>query len=132
MEINSISTESIHKSWRKAVSDYQDPDWRKSVWQLVNTLIPYIGLWIVMVWSLGVSYWITLGLAIPAGGLVARLFIIFHDCGHGSFFKTSKANHWVGSVVGVLVFTPYFAPFWRQNQGPWPGPGTSQKPARRA
>jgi omega-6 fatty acid desaturase (delta-12 desaturase) len=66
-----------------------------------------------MVWSLQISYWLTLALVIPAAGMVVRIFIIFHDCGHGSFFKSSQANHWVGSILGLLVFTPYF--YWRQS-----------------
>jgi omega-6 fatty acid desaturase (delta-12 desaturase) len=66
-----------------------------------------------MILSLNISYWLTLLIAPIAAGMYVRLFIIFHDCGHGSFFKSSKANHWVGSIIGVLVFTPYF--FWRQS-----------------
>ncbi len=100
-------------TWRQIVQSYSNPDVRKSIWQLVNTLVLYIILWVLMVLSLEVSYWLTLVLSVFAGGMVVRLFIIFHDCGHGSFFKSSKANHWVGSILGVLVFTPYF--FWRQS-----------------
>jgi omega-6 fatty acid desaturase (delta-12 desaturase) len=101
------------KLWRKIVNKYQNPDTRKSIWQLTNTLVLYAVLWAVMIFSLNWSYWITLLLAIPTGGMAVRLFIIFHDCGHGSFFKSSKANHRVGSIIGVLVFTPYF--YWRQS-----------------
>lgn len=101
------------KTWRKIVNDYQNPDIRKSVWQLMNTLIPYVILWILMVYLIEISYWLVIPLAIVAGGLVVRLFIILHDCGHWSFFKSAKANHWVGSIMGVLVFTPYFQ--WRQS-----------------
>jgi omega-6 fatty acid desaturase (delta-12 desaturase) len=104
---------SIQKKWREAVKNYQYPDIRRSIWQLMNTSILYIVLWIMMVFSLDYPYWITFILTILAGGMFARFFIIFHDCGHGSFFKTSKANHWVGSILGVLVFTPYF--YWRQS-----------------
>lgn len=101
------------KSWRKIVSDYQNPDIRRSIWQLVNTLVPYFGLWILMIYLIDISYWLVIPVAILAGGLVVRLFIILHDCGHWSFFKSAKANHWVGSILGVLVFTPYFQ--WRQS-----------------
>jgi len=100
-------------AWRQAVNRYKNPDEKRSIWQLVNTLLPYVGLWVLMVWSLRISYWLTLALVIPAAGLLVRVFIFFHDCGHGSFFKSSHANHWVGSILGVLVFTPYF--FWRQS-----------------
>ena len=97
---------------RKLAANYQNPDLRRSIWQLVNTVIPYFFLWSAMIWSLRVSYMLTLLFALPAAGMVVRIFIIFHDCGHGSFFKSSKANHWVGTILGILVFTPYF--HWRQ------------------
>ena len=101
------------KTWRQIVAQYQNPDPRKSTWQLVNTLVLYVGLWVLMVLSLNISYWLTLLITPLAAGMVVRLFIIFHDCGHGSFFKSAKANHTVGYITGVLVFTPYF--FWRQS-----------------
>ena len=66
-----------------------------------------------MVLSLRVSYWLTLALAIPAAGFMMRSFIIFHDCCHGSFFKSQKANDIVGIITGVLTFTPYY--FWRHS-----------------
>jgi omega-6 fatty acid desaturase (delta-12 desaturase) len=113
MKTNEKNTHPATKTWRQAVAGYQNPDPRRSIWQLTSTLVLYALLWALMVLSLDISYWLTLALALPAGGMVARLFIIFHDCGHGSFFKASKHNHRVGSVLGVLVFTPYF--HWRQS-----------------
>ena len=104
---------SIKKSWRQAVEPYQKSDSKRSVWQLVNTLVPYFLLWALMVWSLNVSYWLTLLLAIPTAGFMVRAFIIFHDCGHGSFFKNRKANNIVGYITGVISFTPYH--HWRHN-----------------
>lgn len=101
------------KTWRKIVAKYQSPDIRKSAWQLINTLVPYAVLWVLMVYAIRISYWLVLPLAILAGGLVVRLFIFFHDCGHWSFFRSARANHWVGSILGVLVFTPFF--YWRQS-----------------
>jgi len=85
-------TSRIQKStaaWRLALKKYQNPDVQRSVWQLVNTVITYIALWVGMVWSLGVSYWLTLALAVPAVGMVVRMFIVFHDCGHGARVKRS-------------------------------------------
>jgi omega-6 fatty acid desaturase (delta-12 desaturase) len=103
----------VRDNWRKAVRDFQKPEINRSIWQLVNTSVLYIILWGLMVYSLNYAYWITILLAIPAAGMMVRLFIIFHDCGHGSFFTSSKANHWVGSIIGVFVFTPYY--YWRQS-----------------
>ncbi len=98
-------------SWRQAVAKYQDSDSRRSWWQVANTLIPYFILFYLMVRSLEISYWITLALAIPATGFFARTFIIFHDCGHGSFFKSRQANSRIGFITGVITFTPFYQ--WR-------------------
>ncbi len=100
-------------NWQEMVDPYQTSCWKSSVWQLVNTLVPYFALWFLMFHSLKISYWLTLGLAVVAGGFLVRVFIIFHDCGHGSFFKTKKLNDIVGFLTGILVFTPYAA--WRHE-----------------
>ncbi len=100
-------TRSIRLAWQQAVANYRKPALRKSVWQLVDTVIPYLALWGLMIWSLNVSYWITLALAVVAAGFLVRVFIIFHDCGHGSFFRSRRANRFWEFVTGVLVFTPY-------------------------
>lgn len=104
-------TPKLANSWKQIVSKYQVPAVNRSVWQMVNTLVPYATLWYLMYLSLGVSYWLTLPLAVLAAGFVVRVFIIFHDCGHGSFFKSRKANDIVGFITGVLAFTPYHQ--WR-------------------
>jgi acyl-lipid omega-6 desaturase (Delta-12 desaturase) len=97
--------------WKEIVQKYQQPALWRAGWQLASTLGLYAVVWGLMYWSLGVSYWLTVPLVLLAGGLLVRLFIIFHDCGHGSFFKSPLANHAVGSVLGVLTFTPYY--HWR-------------------
>ena len=104
-------TEATPPVWRAMVAKYQQPSVGRSVWQLVDTLVPYAALWYVMYLSLGVSYWLTLGLAVLVAGFLVRIFIISHDCGHGSFFKSQKANDLVGVITGVLSFVPYF--HWR-------------------
>ena len=93
--------------WKLAVNRYAGSDFKRSVWQLVNTLTPLVALWVAMAFTVHSNYWVTLLLAIPASLLVVRAFIIFHDCGHGSFFKSQKANSIVGNLLGVLAFTPY-------------------------
>jgi acyl-lipid omega-6 desaturase (Delta-12 desaturase) len=85
------------------------------MWQIVNTLVPYAGLWYLMYLSLALSWWLTLPLAVLAGGFLVRIFIIFHDCGHGSFFKSRRANEVLGFLTGVLAFTPY--DHWRWDHG---------------
>jgi len=103
------------KRWQEVVRRYQRPRISRAVWQLTNTLGLYALSWWVMYWSLGVSGWLTIPLVVLAGGLLVRIFIIFHDCGHGSFFKSVRANDVVGSVAGVLCFTPYFHWRWEHS-----------------
>jgi omega-6 fatty acid desaturase (delta-12 desaturase) len=98
-------------AWKEVVAPYTKPAVWRAVWQIVNTLVPYAGLWYLMYLSLAVSYWLVVPLAILAGGFLVRAFIIFHDCGHGSFFKSRTANHVLGAITGVLTFTPFY--HWR-------------------
>ena len=64
-----------------------------------------------MYFSLSISWWLTIPLALLAGAMLVRIFIIFHDCGHSSFFKSRWANDLWGFVTGLLTFTPYY--HWR-------------------
>ena len=102
-----------HIRWQPIVAKYAKPHLGRSLWQVANTLIPYFILWGLMIWSIQFSYWITLALSIPAAGFMMRTFIIFHDCGHGSFFKSQKANDFVGRITGLLNFTPYYR--WKHD-----------------
>src|SRR6185312_9352786 len=97
--------------WQALVANYRHScAWRAS-WQLINTLGPYGLLTYLMYVSLGMSFWLTLGLMLFAAAFLVRLFIIFHDCAHGSFFGSRRLNDVVGAVAGTLTFTPYF--YWR-------------------
>jgi omega-6 fatty acid desaturase (delta-12 desaturase) len=102
-------------AWYQDVARYAQPNRRRAIWQLVNTFIPYIGLWVLMVYTvkMGVSYWITLALAVVAAAFLVRIFIFFHDCCHGSFFSSPRANTILGYISGVLTFTPYHS--WRRS-----------------
>lgn len=100
-------------SWKKVVARYQKPSVGRAVWQIANSVLPYAALWYLMYLSLSVSWWLAVPLAILAGAFLVRIFIIFHDCGHGSFFKSSVANHITGAFTGVLTFTPYY--HWRHE-----------------
>jgi len=94
-------------NWKPITRPYEAASVRKGIWQVVNTFGPYTLLWVVIYYSHAVSWWLTLPLAILAGGLLVRIFIILHDCGHGSFFPSRLANDITGSIAGVLTFTPY-------------------------
>lgn len=98
-------------AWKKIVIKYQQPSRWRGVWQIVNSLVPYAVLWYLVYLGQAVSWWIALPLTVLAGGFLVRLFIIHHDCGHGSFFKSRKANDVWGFITGVLTFTPY--QLWR-------------------
>ena len=69
--------------WRPIVAKYAQPDLWRSIWQIVNTLIPYFALFYLSMRSLEISFWLTLPLSILTAGFMVRTFIIFHDCGHG-------------------------------------------------
>lgn len=99
--------------WKKLVSKYYSSHTWKSIWQLSNSFIPYIIILILMYLSLELSYSLTLLLSLPACGFLARIFIIQHDCGHGSFFNSRKANDLWGMLCSIFTFTPYHQ--WRKS-----------------
>ena len=84
------------KKLRQDVAPFAKSDTRKSVFQIINTIVPLIALWVAGYLLVDVSPWLTVGLSAISAGFVVRTFIIFHDCTHGSFFKSKKANDWVG------------------------------------
>jgi omega-6 fatty acid desaturase (delta-12 desaturase) len=94
-------------SWRPLVARYQRPQTRRAVFQLATTVIPLLVVFAVMYRLLAVSFWWTLLLAFPAAGLLVRTFILMHDCAHGSFFASRRANRIVGAVTGLLTLTPF-------------------------
>src|SRR5439155_5326714 len=92
---------------------YRAPSPMRSIVELVITAGPLILLWLLMWATLDLGYWLCLLLAIPAAGFLVRLFMIQHDCGHGSFFRSKWLNDWIGRAIGVLTLTPY--DFWRHT-----------------
>jgi len=101
--------------WKAIVAEFQRPSLHRAVWQLVNTLVPYAALWFCIYHAFSVSWWLVVALAILAGAMVVRVFIIFHDCGHGSFFKSRQANDITGFLTGMLTFTPYYQWRWEHS-----------------
>ena len=97
----------------QTLAHYRQPDNRRAITEIALTAIPFAGLWVLMAMLASISPWLSLLLAIPAAGLMVRLFMIQHDCGHGSMFSSRRANEWVGRVLGILTFTPY--DFWRRS-----------------
>lgn len=99
--------------WKTLVEEYQKSHAGKSMWQLCNSFIPFVLIWLLMLYALNYSYWITLLLAFPAAGFTVRIFIIQHDCGHGSFFKSRRANDLCGLFCSIFTLTPYH--YWRKR-----------------
>jgi acyl-lipid omega-6 desaturase (Delta-12 desaturase) len=108
-------TQTEVSAWKEIVLKYQEPSVWRALWQIVNTFVPYAFLWYLMYLSLAISWWLTVPLALLAGGFLVRIFIIFHDCGHGSYFKSSMANSVLGFIGGMLTFTPYYHWRWEHS-----------------
>jgi omega-6 fatty acid desaturase (delta-12 desaturase) len=111
-ETSSTASEAT-RYWNRVLAPYAQADNRRALTQLLGTVALFVPLWYLMYRSLEVSYWLTLLLAIPQAVLFIRLFIFQHDCGHGSFFRSSKANNRVGAVLGLLSLMPY--QYWRRT-----------------
>ena len=99
--------------WVDSLEPYARPDVRRSVAFLLTSVVPYLALWPAMYYLLRVSYALTLLVAVLASGFLVRTFIVFHDCGHGSFLPNRRVNRFVGVVTALLVYNPYFA--WKHE-----------------
>lgn len=112
-QVGAVAASSDVLAWTKILARYREPSRIRSVTELVITIVPLVLLWVLIWAALDFGYWFGLLLAVPAAGLLVRLFMIQHDCGHGAFFRHRLANDWVGRVLGVLTLTPY--DFWRRT-----------------
>ena len=92
---------------RDALLPYARPHLGRSLMQILTSVLPCLVLWVAMYELLSVSTAAVLVLAVPLAGFQIRTFILFHDCSHGSFMATKRANAWLGAVLGVLVLAPY-------------------------
>ncbi len=107
------SSGSSANPWIEIVRPYWGPDPGRSLAQLAVSAAGFLVLWFAMLKSLAVGYWLTLILAVPTAGFLMRLFMIQHDCGHGSFFRSKTAASLVGFCIGVILLTPYG--YWRKT-----------------
>jgi omega-6 fatty acid desaturase (delta-12 desaturase) len=98
--------------WPKILLAYRTPNRRRSALELVVTIVPFAALWALCWASFHYEVWWGLLLIIPAAGFLLRLFMIQHDCGHGSFMAHRHSDDWIGRVIGVLTLTPY--DYWRR------------------
>ncbi|MHB8240489.1 MAG: fatty acid desaturase [Solirubrobacteraceae bacterium] len=99
--------------WRDTLAPYARPHLGRSLLDLATSVVPYLALSYLMYLSIGVSYLLTLLIAVPASGFLVRTFILFHDCSHGSFLPSKRANMWLGTVLGLFVYSPFLR--WRHD-----------------
>ncbi|MCA1678111.1 MAG: fatty acid desaturase [Actinobacteria bacterium] len=96
-----------------ALAPYAQPHLGRSLLDIMTSVVPYLGLSVVMYLGLGVSYLLVLAVAVPAAGFLLRTFILFHDCSHGSFLPSKRANAWLGVALGLVVYQPFRA--WQHD-----------------
>jgi omega-6 fatty acid desaturase (delta-12 desaturase) len=101
------------KDWMALVAEYQYPSTWRSSWQAINTIVPFFFMWYLTYLSLSYSYWLTVPLIFITTGFLMRIFVIQHDCGHGSFYRSRKWSDNLGFFCGVLTLTPYH--YWRKS-----------------
>lgn len=114
--MNTVSSEAATadsgRAWLKILARYKKPDRRRSAAELAITLIPFATLWALSSAAYAYGHWWGLVLILPAAGFLVRIFMIQHDCGHGSFFANRAADDWIGRALGILTLTPYDC--WRR------------------
>jgi len=111
--LESDSTELNAKDWILILAKYRDPSLWRSVFELAVSITPFVLLWAIAWWSMQISYFLTIGIALVNALFLVRIFCIQHDCGHGSFFRNRAVSDWVGRALGVLTLTPYDV--WRRS-----------------
>ncbi len=101
------------RAWTKVLAQYRQPDMFRSIFEIFVTALPFALLWALCAVAVVNGYWWGLALTIPAAGFLVRLFMLQHDCGHGSLFTQRGLNDWTGRIIGIVTFTPY--DYWRRT-----------------
>src|SRR6266545_53334 len=109
----SASRHASQADWRDDLAVFARPRVGRSLLDVATSVVPYLVLWAAMYRALDVSTVLTLALAVPAAGFLLRTYMVFHDCAHGSFLPSKRANAWLGNVLGVLVFESFAS--WRHS-----------------
>ncbi|MBL4615390.1 MAG: fatty acid desaturase, partial [Magnetovibrio sp.] len=104
--------QAVARRLAKHCAAYKGADTKRSVIQLILTAVPFFALTAAMLYALEHGYWFGLVLVLPAGIFLVRLFIIQHDCGHGSYFRSRQVNDGLGRILSLLTLTPYA--FWQK------------------
>ncbi|TNC49133.1 fatty acid desaturase [Rubellimicrobium rubrum] len=113
MSLAAPSPATASRSWPQRLARYHQPSTFRSTLEIVITVVPFMALWALTVLAVMNDHWWGLILTVPAAGFLVRLFILQHDCGHGSLFPNRRANDWTGRALGVLTLTPY--DYWRRT-----------------
>jgi len=111
--MDSKEIKEVLQNWQTIVQKYQAPNTKKAIFQIITSFLPFFILWSLMYWSLGVSYWLTLGLGVFNAFFLVRIFIIQHDCGHQSFLKSRKWNNALGFICSFFSLIPY--KYWSRS-----------------
>jgi acyl-lipid omega-6 desaturase (Delta-12 desaturase) len=98
---------------RGALLSYAEPRPLRSLFDVLTSAVPYLGISVLIYLAIGVSPWLALALAPLAAGFLLRTYIVFHDCAHGNFLRSRRGNLWLGTVMGLLVLTPFLR--WRHD-----------------
>jgi acyl-lipid omega-6 desaturase (Delta-12 desaturase) len=99
--------------WRDVLAPYARPRLGRSLLDIATSVVPYLALSLLMYLALDVSYLLVVALAVPTAGFLLRTYIIFHDCAHGSFLPSKRANVWLGVALGLVVYHPFLS--WRHS-----------------
>ena len=95
------------RSWRGVLDEYAKPRLGRSLLDLATSVVPYLALLVASAFALRVSVWLSLLFVLPASAFFVRTFIVFHDCTHGSFMRSRRANDVLGTALGLLAWLPY-------------------------
>jgi acyl-lipid omega-6 desaturase (Delta-12 desaturase) len=109
------TVKTVPSDWKEQVLQYQTPSLWRAIWQITNSFTLYALFWYLAYTTLIDSIWLSMLFSTCAAGMLIRIFIIFHDCGHGSFFKSAMANNVVGFITGALTLTPYYQWRWEHS-----------------
>jgi acyl-lipid omega-6 desaturase (Delta-12 desaturase) len=101
------------RSWREILAPYAQPSSGRAMLDIATSVVPYLALSVGMYLALDVSYLLVAALALPAAACLVRTFILFHDCVHGSFLSSRRANAWLGMFLGLFLLSPFLR--WRHD-----------------
>jgi omega-6 fatty acid desaturase (delta-12 desaturase) len=108
-----MATQRTDMSWKETLAPFVIPSWGRGIVAVATSLLPYLALCVAIYLCLSVSPWISIALMFPAAGFAVRTFICFHDCTHGSLLPSRRANAMVGSVLGLVLLSPFAR--WRHD-----------------